>query len=163
MATLIGQAFHFCTIWFIYKQYEKGVFCNWPCNLVFELHRTFATHCIYTPWVLSDKLQELQLTVYIMQLIIIQLQFCCNNSFSTTMQLCYDYNHNIMMMSFFIHPSKFDTWHYEGFSWVFWKFDIHRPLWLFVLNGLGLWHMAQSKVAMWHINWILETNIYVLR
>jgi hypothetical protein len=43
----------------------------------------------------------------------------------------------------------------------FWNIDIHRPLRLFVLDALGLWHMAQSKVAMWHINWILETNIYM--
>jgi hypothetical protein len=42
----------------------------------------------------------------------------------------------------------------------FWKnIDIHRPLWLFILDGFGLWHGA--KVATWHINWILETNIYM--
>jgi hypothetical protein len=42
--------------------------------------------------------------------------------------------------------------------------DIHHPLWLFVLDSFGLWHMAQSKVAMWHINWNLENKyIYVPR
>jgi len=67
---------------------------------------------------LLDKLQELQklqLTAYTMQLNITQLQLCCNNSFSTTMQLPYDYNHNVMLMSFFIHPSKFNKWRYEDF------------------------------------------------
>jgi hypothetical protein len=39
-----------------------------------------------------------------------------NNFFSTTMQLPYDYNHNVKLMSFFIHPSKFNTWQYEDFS-----------------------------------------------
>jgi hypothetical protein len=43
---------------------------------------------------------HLQLTIYIVQLITIQLQICHNNSFSTTMQLPYDYNHNFMLMSF---------------------------------------------------------------
>jgi len=47
------------------------------------------------------------------------------------------------------------------FSWFFWNIDIHCPLWLFVLDGLGLWRVAQSKVAKWHSNWILETNIYM--
>jgi hypothetical protein len=100
-----------------------------------------------------QELQELQLTSYTM--------LCRNNSFSTTMQLPYDYNHNVMLMSFFIHPSKFNKWCYEVFSWFFWNIDIHCPLWLFILDGLGLWHVAQSNVAMWHINWILETNIYI--
>jgi hypothetical protein len=144
---------------------KKGVL-QLALKLIFELHRTFAIHRIYTLWVLSNKLQDsqkLQLIVYTIQHITIQLQLCHNNSFSTIMQLPYDYNHNAMLMSFFIHPSKFNMWHYEDFSWFFWNIDIHYPLWLFVLDGLGLWHMAQSKVAMWHNNWILETNIYVPR
>jgi len=65
-----------------------------------------------------------------------------SHQFSTTMQLPYDYNHNVILTSFFIHPSKFNTWYYEDFSWFFWNIDIHHPLWLFVLSGLGLWHMA---------------------
>ncbi len=137
------------------------MFCKWPYNSNFELHRTFATHHIYTLWVLLNKLQELQkfiYGVYTVQLNTTQLQLCCN-SFSTTMQLPYDYNHNVMLISFFIHPSKFNTWHYEVFSWFFWNIDIHCPLWLFVLDGIGLWNMAQLKVATWHINWILERNI----
>jgi hypothetical protein len=64
-------------------------------------------------WMLLDKLQELQLTIHTVQLIITQLQLCCNNFFSTTMQFPYDYNHNVMFMSFFFHPSNFNTWHYE--------------------------------------------------
>jgi hypothetical protein len=104
---------------------------------------------------------HLQLTIYMMQLITTQLQLCCNNSFSITIQLPYDYIHNVMLTSLFIHPSKFNMWHYEDFLWFFWNIDIHCPLWLFVLDGLGLWHVAQSKVATWHINWILETNIYI--
>jgi hypothetical protein len=54
------------------------------------------------------------------------------------MQLPYDYNNNIMLTSFFIHPSNFNTWHYKDFSWFFFKIDIHRPLWLFILDYLGL-------------------------
>jgi hypothetical protein len=80
---------------------KKRVFCNWPCNSIFELHHTLTTHRIYTLWVLlSNKLQKLQLTKYTVQVITIQLQLCCNNFFSTTMQLPYDYNHNVMLTSF---------------------------------------------------------------
>jgi hypothetical protein len=35
--------------------WEKGVFYNWPCNPIFELQRTLATHCIYSLWMLMDK------------------------------------------------------------------------------------------------------------
>ncbi len=135
--------------------------CNWPCNSIFELYQTLAIHYIYMLKMLLDKLQKLQLAIYIVQLIITQLQLCCNNSFSTIMQLPYDYNHNVKLTSFFIHPSKFNQWYYEDFSWFFWNIDIHHPLWLFVLNGFQLWQVARSKVVMWHINWILETNIYM--
>jgi hypothetical protein len=40
----------------------------------------------------------------------------------------------------------------------FWNINIHCPLWLFILYGFGLGHLAQSKVITWHINWILETK-----
>jgi hypothetical protein len=57
----------------------------------------------------------LQFTIYTVQLIAFQLQLYRHNSFSITMQLPYDYNHNVMLTLFFIHPSKFNTWHYEDF------------------------------------------------
>jgi hypothetical protein len=117
---------------------------------------------IFIHWVLLNKLQELQFTIYMVQLITTQLQFCHNNSFSTIMQLPNDYNHNVMLMSFFFHPSKCNMWHYEDFLWFFKNIDIHCPLWLFILDGLGLWHVTQSKVVTWHINWIFETRgIYI--
>jgi hypothetical protein len=50
-----------------------------------------------------------------MQLIATELELYCNNSFSTTMEFRYDYNHKIMLTSFFIHSSKFDMWHFEKF------------------------------------------------
>jgi hypothetical protein len=53
---------------------------------------------------------HLQLTIYIVQFIAIQLQLYQNNSFSTTMQLHYDFTHDIMLMSLIvIHLLKFDT------------------------------------------------------
>jgi len=48
-----------------------------------------------------------------------QLQFCQNNSFSTTMQLYYNCTHDVMLMSLIvIHLLKYDTWHYEIF-WIY--------------------------------------------
>jgi hypothetical protein len=98
---------------------------------------------------------------YMVQLISTQLQFCRNNFFSTTMQLPCDYNHNVMLTSFFIHPSNFNTWHYEKFSWFFWNIDIHCPLWLFILDGIGLWHVAQYKNC--HMAYLIEfwKQIYI--
>jgi hypothetical protein len=43
-----------------------------------------------------------------------QLQLCQNNSFSSTMQLHYNYTHDVMLTSLIIiHLLKFKTWHYE--------------------------------------------------
>jgi len=59
------------------------------------------------------------------------------------MQISYDYNYNVMLTSFFIHSSKFNTWHYEDFMVNFQKsIDIHGPLWLFTFDGFKLWHVA---------------------
>jgi len=40
--------------------WEKKVFCNSLYNSIFELQTTLATHYIYMPWILMDKLHELQ-------------------------------------------------------------------------------------------------------
>jgi hypothetical protein len=51
-----------------------------------------------------------------MQLITIPLQLCQNNSFSTIMQVHYNYCHNIILtLLIFIHSLKFDMWHYGDF------------------------------------------------
>jgi hypothetical protein len=51
-----------------------------------------------------------------MQLITTQLQFYQNNSFSTTMQLHYNYTHDAMLTSLIvIHLLNFNMWHYEIF------------------------------------------------
>jgi hypothetical protein len=70
---------------------------------------------------LLDKLHDLQKIEFIVYVIILvhlittQLQLCRNNPFSTIMQFPYDWNHNVMWTSFFIHSSKFNTLHYEDF------------------------------------------------
>ncbi len=51
---------------------------------------------------------KLQLIIYTMQLIAIQLQLYQNNSFSTIMQLHYNYTHDVMLTSsIVIHLLKF--------------------------------------------------------
>jgi hypothetical protein len=51
-----------------------------------------------------------------LQLIATQLLLNENNSFSTTMQLHYNYTHDVMLTSLiFIHLLKYDMWHYEDF------------------------------------------------
>jgi hypothetical protein len=63
-----------------------------------------------------DKLHDakLQLIVYTMHLIVTQLQFSQKKSFSTTIQLHYNYTHEVMLTSLIvIHILKLDMWHYE--------------------------------------------------
>jgi len=57
---------------------------------------------------------KLQLIIYTVQFIATQLQLSQNNSFSTTMQLHYNYTHDvILMLLIVIHILKFNTWHYK--------------------------------------------------
>jgi hypothetical protein len=72
------------------RHYKKKVcFCNWPCNSIFELQRTFAIHYIYTLWMLIDKLQELQ-NCNSPYKWCNSLHLCQKYSFSITMQLHYN-------------------------------------------------------------------------
>jgi hypothetical protein len=59
------------------------------------------------------QVAELQLTIYTMQLIVIQLQLNQNNSFSTIMQLHHNYTHDVMLTSLIIiHLLKSNMCHY---------------------------------------------------
>ncbi len=142
--------------------WEKWVFCNWFCFSIFKLHWTLATHYIYTPWMLMDKLHELQScnSPYIwsnsLQLIATHLQLCQNNSFSTTMQLHYNCTHDVMLKSLFvIHILKSNTWHYEDF-WTLKKkirnIYLHCPLWLLMM----VW-----DCDTWH-NWKFPHGILII-
>jgi hypothetical protein len=54
--------------------------------------------------------------IHYIQLITTQLQLSFKNLFSTTIQLHYNYTHDVMLMSIIvIHLLKFNTWHYEDF------------------------------------------------
>jgi hypothetical protein len=58
---------------------------------------------------MSCKIMKLQFTLYTMQL-------NEDNSLSTTIQLRYNYTHDVMLTSLIvIHLLQFETWHYEGF------------------------------------------------
>jgi hypothetical protein len=82
---------------------------------------------------------QLQLIIYVVQLIATRLQLCRNHSFSTIMQLHYNYSHNVMLtLLIFIHTLKLDMWHYEDFWIFFWNIDFHHLLWLLRV----LWHVA---------------------
>jgi len=68
--------------------------------------------------------------MYMMQFIVTQLQFNQNNSFSTTIQLHYNYTHDVMLMSLIvIHLLKTNMWHYKDF-WTenIQNIDLHHPL-----------------------------------
>jgi hypothetical protein len=59
---------------------------------------------------------NLQLTIYMVQFIVILLQLYQNNSFWTTMQFHYNYTLDVMLMSLIvIHLLKSNMWHYEKF------------------------------------------------
>jgi len=66
---------------------------------------------------LHELYEKLQLIIDMMQFIAIQLKLCQNNSFSTTMQLHYNYTDDVMLMSLIvIHLLK--IWHVA--LWNFW-------------------------------------------
>jgi hypothetical protein len=90
--------------------------CNIECNLSYVKSCTYATFAT-------------------------QLQLWRNNYYVTLMQLVCTYYGNIMLISFFINSSKSNTRHYGGFEWIF-NIDFHHPLWLFIYNGLRLWHLT---------------------
>lgn len=73
-----------------------------------------------------------------------QWQLNQNNSFSTIMQLHYNYTHDVILMSIIvIHIQKFDMWHYEDFFTLifFGNIDLHRPLWLLMMvRNCDTWH-----------------------
>ncbi len=85
---------------------------------------------------------HLQFTIHMVPLITTQLQLCRNNSFSTTMQLPYDYNHNVMLTSFFIHPSKLNTWHQKIFHDFFEILIsiIHYDYLFWMVFDYDMWH-----------------------
>jgi hypothetical protein len=117
------------------------------CNSIFELQWPFATHYISTLWMLLDKLHELQKLLDSSYIQCNSLQLNCNFVRTIPLQLLcnfLDYNHNVMLTSFFIHSSKFNTWNYENFGGFFWNIDIHHPLWLFILDGLD-YHTWQNR------------------
>jgi hypothetical protein len=68
------------------------------------------------------------------QFMAIQLQFSQNNSFSTMIQLHYNYTHDVMPTSIIIiHLLKFDTWHYEDF-WTLKKLKYWSPSTIMIVN-----------------------------
>jgi hypothetical protein len=87
------------------------------------------------------RLAKLQPIVYTVQIIATQLQLCQNHSFSTTMQLHYNYNHNVILtLVIFIHPS-IKIWHmalWKKFDLK--KFDLHHLLWLLMVQNYDMWH-----------------------
>jgi len=101
---------------------------------------------------------ELQLIIYIVQLIEIQLQLNQNNSFSTIIQLHYNCTHDVMLMSLIvINLLNFDTWHYEkNWTWKLFSFqniNLHCSLWLLmVVRNCDTWQ--NKRIATWHINYI---------
>jgi hypothetical protein len=55
------------------------------------------------------------------------LQLCRNNYFVTLIQLICKYHGNVRLASFFICPSKFDTWYFEDFWVIFFEnIDFHH-------------------------------------
>jgi len=88
-----------------------------------------------------------------------QLQLCWNNSFSTIMQLHYDYNHNIMLLLLiFIRLFKSNTWHYKDFFNIFfWNIDFHHLLWLLKWSEIMTCGTIKT-ITLRCVNWILKKN-----
>jgi len=129
------------------------------CNSTYFYRR----ECYWTSCMNCNKcnaLYNVKLYTYVIH--VTQMQLCRYNYCATLIQLVCNYHSNVMLTSLFIDPSKFDTWPCGDFLaklFSFWNVNFHHPLWLFIYNGFILWHMAQSKVPMGHINWDLKIKL----
>ncbi len=83
------------------------------CNLVYF----YTCECYQTSCMSCNGCNPQYVKLYTYVIHAIQLQICRNNYCATLMQLICNYNSNVMLMLFFIDPSKFDTWRYMDF-WV---------------------------------------------
>ncbi len=115
--------------------WEKRVFCNCPCNSLYlyvvNVNRQICIWC--------NSLQLYQ-----------------NNSFSTTMQLYYNYTHDVMLMSLIvIHLLKSNMWHYEFFWHIYIQnIDLHRSLWLLMMvQNFDPCHNKKWPHGIWIIFW----------
>jgi hypothetical protein len=103
--------------------------------------------------------RHLQLTMYTMQLIAIQLQFRQNNLFATIMQLHYNSTHDVILtLTIVIHILNLTC----SIMNIFWhnlfsqNIDLHCPLWLLMMvRDCDMWHLFKN-CHMAYINCILE-------
>jgi hypothetical protein len=108
---------------------------------------------------------KLYLIVYMVKFIAIQLRIYPNNSFLTTMQLHYNYTHDVMLASLIvIHALKIYMWHYEDFwtykFFFFWNIDLHHPLWLLMMvRDYDMWHNKRNSHGILII-YLKKINIY---
>ncbi len=117
------------------------MFCNWPCNSILSCNSLYLYVMNVNEQVTWNA--KLQLTIYMVQFIVVPLQLSQNNSFSTIIQLHYNYTHDVMLMSIIIiHLLKFNTWHYEDFLTLKkFNIDFHRLLWfLMTIRNCDTWH-----------------------
>jgi len=73
----------------------------------------------------------------------ILFQLLCNSLMTTIIMSCWHHYSSI--------HQNLTCGTMRTFCDFFWNIDIRCPLWLFIFYGLGLWHVAQSKVATCHI------------
>jgi hypothetical protein len=136
IATSLMIIKYFKIKWIVDKNFEwckKGYKLENPTDIHYETKGVLQLALQLNFWVVKDICNslylyvvsgnrqvtwvvELQLTVYTIQLIAIQLQLNQNNSFSSIMQLHHNCTYDAMLMSLiFIHLLKNNTWHYEDF------------------------------------------------
>jgi hypothetical protein len=130
--------------WFATNLATRFLSCNEHLQLI-------AIQCISTcvnvieqvAWITIDVTHHIwnciQITLYHL-ICAIQFQLCRNNYYIIIMQLVCNYYGSVMLTSFFINPSKFDSWHYGDF-WmkiiIFWNIDLHHQL--FMYDGISLY------------------------
>ncbi len=106
---------------------------------------------------------KLQLTIYMVHLIAIKLQFNQNNSFSTTIQLHYDYTQchdDIINCHPFVKIWHMALWRFLDIKKIQ-NIDLHRPLWLLMMVGdYDTWHNKKFPHGILMVFWKKNVNIY---
>jgi hypothetical protein len=134
---------------------KREVFCNWPSNSILNCNDHFQLILfLHYKWYKTSHMSCKSCnSPYIwcnsIQLIIILLQFCQNNSFSTIMQVHYNYSHNIILtLLIFIHSLNLTcgTMRIFGCKIFIFIFEYWSTLFIMIINdGLRLWHVTQLK------------------
>ncbi len=120
----------------------------YPCNI------WTCVYSIWEKWCFAIRLVTRCINDFILVELIatIHFQLLCNSLMITTIMACWRHFSSI--------HQNLTCGTIRIFGWIYKKYWYPLNIMIIHFRWFRLWHVAQSKVATLHINWILETYIY---